>query len=485
MLNPFVLSFKKTISVTEESSDRLVIESPVLPLNQPRQVVNLNHLSPGLFAAIQGLAANGGTEASLTDLVIQRDGFSQLSKFYYYLETFINLGLLCYTVASEETPLVTLVPLSPNPDFQLREVTLNQNYIVSRFAYCRRNEDHTVLESPLSHAQIILRDSRCAMVIAELANPQNVSDMGDKIPGLSQETVRQVCNLLLSAKMLCEVTPEGKIPAEENPTLRQWEFHNLLFHSRSRSGRHSNKMGKTYPFLGQFPPQPVVKPPMSGDRIDLYKPDLEKLKEEDGTFTQILEERTSIRSYNDQEPITIEQLGEFLYRTARIKRIFPKDYGECSNRPYVNGGTCYEFELYPVVNLCQGIESGFYHYCPKDHQLEKLSERTDLVENLLEQARLTNFKVCMPQILIVIAARFARVTWNYESIAYATILKNLGALYQTFYLVATSMKIGPCAIGTGNADLFAAAAGTDYYAESSVGEFLLGSRPSDYHHIDL
>ena len=34
-------------------------------------------------------------------------------------------------------------------------------------------------------------------------------------------------------------------------------------------------------------------------------------------------------------------------------------------------------------------------------------------------------------------------------------------------------------IGGGNSDLFAKAAGTDYYAETSVGEFLLGSRPQD------
>jgi hypothetical protein len=39
------------------------------------------------------------------------------------------------------------------------------------------------------------------------------------------------------------------------------------------------------------------------------------------------------------------------------------------------------------------------------------------------------------------------------------------------------MGLAPCALGWGDADLFAAAAGTGYYAESSVGEFLLGSAP--------
>ena len=44
------------------------------------------------------------------------------------------------------------------------------------------------------------------------------------------------------------------------------------------------------------------------------------------------------------------------------------------------------------------------------------------------------------------------------------------------YLVATAMGLAPCALGGGDADLSAQAMGTDYYAESSVGEFLLGSR---------
>ena len=77
------------------------------------------------------------------------------------------------------------------------------------------------------------------------------------------------------------------------------------------------------------------------------------------------------------------------------------------------------------------------------------------------------------------AARFPRVAWKYASMAYALTLKHVGVLYQTMYLAATAMDLAPCGVGCGDADLFARAAGTDYYAESSVGEFLLGSKPRD------
>jgi oxazoline/thiazoline dehydrogenase len=48
-------------------------------------------------------------------------------------------------------------------------------------------------------------------------------------------------------------------------------------------------------------------------------------------------------------------------------------------------------------------------------------------------------------------------------------------LLQTMYLCATAMGLAGTALGVGDAECAAAAIGSDYYAESSVGEFLLGT----------
>jgi SagB-type dehydrogenase family enzyme len=165
-----------------------------------------------------------------------------------------------------------------------------------------------------------------------------------------------------------------------------------------------------------------------------------------------------------------------LYRSARVKNLINSELGEYSNRPYPAGGGLYELELYPVINTSEGIDSGLYHYNPLAHQLCQLSERTKDVEALLKDAWYASGQQDMPQVLIVITARFQRLSWKYESIAYSLILKHVGVLLQTMYLVSTAMNLAPCALGSGNADLFAKATGTDYYAESSVGEFLLGSK---------
>jgi SagB-type dehydrogenase family enzyme len=69
------------------------------------------------------------------------------------------------------------------------------------------------------------------------------------------------------------------------------------------------------------------------------------------------------------------------------------------------------------------------------------------------------------------------MSWKYATISYAATLKNVGVLYQTMYLVATGMGLAACGLGSGNSDLFAEAAGTNYYMETSVGEFMLGTIP--------
>ena len=50
-------------------------------------------------------------------------------------------------------------------------------------------------------------------------------------------------------------------------------------------------------------------------------------------------------------------------------------------------------------------------------------------------------------------ARIGRLSWVYDSIAYATTLKHVGVLQQTLYLVATMLGLAPCALAMGDAEL--------------------------------
>jgi SagB-type dehydrogenase family enzyme len=217
--------------------------------------------------------------------------------------------------------------------------------------------------------------------------------------------------------------------------------------------------------------------------VDLYRPDLDVLQHEDQPLLQVQEMHRTVRDYGSR-PIDLSQLGEFLYRTARVRYHTQAEVRtprgpvqvDFALRPYPGGGALYELELYPIVNICDGLGSGLYYYDPLNHRLGRLSGRKATVEQLLAEAAWTaEVPRDRLQVLLVVAARFQRRAWKYASIAYSTMLKNVGVLYQTMYLVATVMGLCPCAVPGGNSDLFASAASTDYYAETSVGEFLLGS----------
>ncbi len=79
----------------------------------------------------------------------------------------------------------------------------------------------------------------------------------------------------------------------------------------------------------------------------------------------------------------------------------------------------------------------------------------------------------------MVTSRFGRLSWKYSQIAYALTLKHVGVLYQTLYLVATALGLAPCALGSGDTTAAARALRLDWTEESTVGEFLIGSRPPD------
>jgi SagB-type dehydrogenase family enzyme len=357
---------------------------------------------------------------------------------------------------------------------------------LSRFALCRRQGKEFVLESPLSLYRAVLLAPGLAGLTAALVRPCSAEELVAGTTGgeLTQSAVRLVAQELLAAGLLHTDQTEGQepgFPDEADPTLRTWDFHDLLFHARSQAGRHDTPGGGTYRFFGELPPQPAVKPPMDGPVVPLPTPDLAEVAARDAPFTQVLESRESVRSYG-LEGMTLDQLGELLYRTLRVRWVAetPPDYGrsyEVSSRPYPSGGAAYDLEVYLAATRCQGLGNGIYYYAPLSHELRQLhGEGPELTEL---RGWLRGTFDSEPDVLLMITSRFQRVSWKYESIAYSLVLRHVGVLYQTLYLVATSMGLAPCGIGLSDIALTERVLGLPFTEESVVGEFALGSRPAE------
>lgn len=448
----------------------------------PHGALVMRQLAPALAAALNGLAPQGADEEGLAKQILEAAGSDALAQWYYLLQRLSRRGLLCRVIEQEGRRLATLLPISPAFVLAPLPPSADILYLLSRFAYLRREGAVMILESPLAHARIVFDDDRAASVVGALTKPAMQRELAERIDNLTTDVVALLLSLLSSARMLQELGSDGS--ERESSALSSWEFHDLLFHSRSRKGRCDAPFGATYRMAGRMDPPPAVKPLLNGEICELYRPNLEQVRKDDPPLAEVMESRRSLRDY-DGRPLTVRQLGEFLYRVARVKDSREIELETPSgpvqmafvSRPYPSGGALYELEFYVLVHACDGLAPGLYHYDGQRHCLTPLRKRSAEVEQLFADAAASaGIPAECVQVLFILAARFQRLAWKYASIAYALILKHVGVVYQTMYLTATAMGLAPCALGGGDADLFARAAGADYYAETSVGEFLLGRK---------
>jgi SagB-type dehydrogenase family enzyme len=352
--------------------------------------------------------------------------------------------------------------------------------VLSRFAYLRRRGNDMVLESPRAGALFKICNPKIAAALAMLATPQQIKRLRrqDGFPGL------ELLALLMDCQILFKLDPArgGGLRLDEgDDNLVLWDFHDLLFHARSTQGRHANPTGGVYPYAGVMPAPPAVRPRWPGKKIDLRKLSAAQSQQR-SPAAKVLHARHSTRVFDDQRPITLAELARFLDGTARVQsrsssRLEGGDDGPVvpyTARPYPSGGASYELELYLAVDKCDGLSRGFYHYDAGGHALVPIAVDPAQLEALLKAAEFAMGAPAPPQILITIAARFGRVSWKYSSIAYALILKDVGVLMQTLYVMATDMGLGACAIGTANVDLFAKMTKIEFHVEGPVGQFAIG-----------
>jgi SagB-type dehydrogenase family enzyme len=385
-------------------------------------------------------------------------------------------GLLEYRLGRSRNSedLVVIEPQVADYWPQAPQLGNAETLVLSRFAFMRRRGAEMVVESPRAGALFKICDPKIAAAIAMLSTPQQIKALRQQegFPGV------ELLALLLDCQILFKVGvgESGLRLAEGDHSLVLWDFHDLLFHARSTKGRHSNLLGGVYPYVGVISPLPAARPSWPGKKVDLRKFPAAH-PEATSPVAKLLRERHSTRSFDDQRPITLAELAQFLDGTARVlsRSNMKLDLdGDHTVRPYPSAGAAYELELYLSVASCEGLARGFYHYDAGAHALAPIGVPANELGALLAEAEDAMGAPAAPQILITIAARFGRISWKYSSIAYALILKDVGVLTQTLYLMTTDMGLGGCAIGITNIDLFAKMTGVEFHVEGPVGQFAIG-----------
>ena len=328
----------------------------------------------------------------------------------------------------------------------------SKRYKLSRFTLIRPGNEGLVLENPFTPEQLKLSGTLVIKILQAFIHGADPDELIEEAADQAKPLLKRVIDKCMSCGFLVEMTSEDE-SLEDDGALMSWEYHDLLFHARSRIGRHYNPVGGTYPFHGKLEAPPVVGNVSSPTVISLDKPDLNALKQKDLSFTEVLENRCSDRK-NVARPFYLDQLGDFLYRSCRIKSIEEYDNGlSVGTRVYPGGGGLYPLEVYPLVSNVTGLNPGLYHYNAQDHNLALVNEPDEITERIVKDAMQAGGVDTAPAVLFLITARFQRMAWKYKSISYSLILKEVGCLYQTLYLVATAMNLSACALGSGNSDL--------------------------------
>lgn len=331
-------------------------------------------------------------------------------------------------------------------------------WALTRFAVLTVEDGWAVAESGLTHRRVVL-DPRLipGLLSGDLVEANHWPEVG-------------VAAVVHAAGLL--VRPGS----EDRREARQWNACDLWMHRRTAESRANDRYGGTYPLGPDVPPLPFGRDPAAAlATVALTVPDLQLRAETEAPLVTVMEGRHSVRSFDTTRPPTADQLAELLYRTCRVRRSFRDSRGlEVVDRPYPSGGSIHEIEVYCGVTDCPPLTPGLYRYAADRHQLDLLAEDGPQVRRLIGDAQGSVGLDVPPPVVLVLTARFGRLMWKYETIAYGLILKNAGVLMQSVYLAATAMGLGTCALGGGSTSSFAAATGEDPLAEGVVGQLLVG-----------
>lgn len=258
---------------------------------------------------------------------------------------------------------------------------------------------------------------------------------------------------------------------DNDAQAQAWYPHDRYFAQRAR--RDS---------AGLFPDRLVGAPlparreqPPAGTRVGLPVPASPGLDEP--TLWQAQAQRCSVRHFA-ATPVGLDNLGELLWRTLRVKHVRPRDPNDPTSyeavfRPVASGGAMHANDLWLLcgAGAVTGLPPGAWWYDPFAHDLVAVPGTEPAVAEQL--ARLAT-GAGGPAMLGLLTVRHARTAWKYGPIAYALECKDIGVILDQLNLTCGALGLGFCAWGSGPTRAVCDLLGLDPEVEAPLGEFVLG-----------
>ncbi|MEV6446261.1 SagB/ThcOx family dehydrogenase [Amycolatopsis sp. NPDC051716] len=371
-------------------------------------------------------------------------------------------------------PVLSAIPVAQSPAFRAGPLPAGRRVRLSRFAALRADGGVLLAESPVAPYKVALLRPPAVLLASSLAAPTTVDGLAS-VTGVAAAVVADVVEFLVAAGLVLLADAQGHFTEYGGPGTAAWSHDDLMFHARSRTWQMPSS-----PEDGDHPPgaePPMLKPAAGGPSFPLDRPEPAALAAGDSTLTALLETDYVCPTVSDRD-LSARQLGEFLFRTARVRSIGPTGLPggrshQATQRPYFSVACLYELEIYVGVNRCAGLARGIYHYNPLWHTLTLINDDPAVLDGLLDMAMVAAGSHRRPAALLTMTARMSRIAWALGGAAYATTLLHLGALQQVFSLVARAMGLSAHAVPADSGDRVDRALKLAWPAEVSVGECVL------------
>ncbi len=336
---------------------------------------------------------------------------------------------------------------------------ISKRFVVSEFATVSWNAARIEITSTISCVKFATDNFDLLRVLHAFSKPRTVQEVIREFEAYGSEQIASCIDELIEAEVLIAAS------AREPATQDHWDRDALALHwSSRRPGYHKKPEHATA----------AVAMRRSPNMIPLVYGAATKGRD----LIDILDARRSWRTW-PKRSICFEAFSSFLWLSARNRAITQEETKDnYVSRPYPSGGAAYSLELYPVIapQAVESLTAGLYKYLPEIHGLEKVSEKSADYLPFLEAAGRSAGTSAVP-IVLVITSRFARQSEMYGHLAYSLVLKEVGCLFQTLYLVGEYLGLAPCALGGGTpVGLLARLCNTTELAEPVVGEFMIGAR---------
>ncbi len=192
---------------------------------------------------------------------------------------------------------------------------------------------------------------------------------------------------------------------------------------------------------GELAPLPELPYPTTAKLIALPEPEL--LPDQQVNFLELIELRSTIRTYNTEQELTKKELSYLLWCTQGVKMGLP---GGGTMRTVPSAGARHAFETYLFLQRVEGIPAGIYRFLPLEHALLPVDITTTAMYTVAESFKAVSL-IRSSAVTFIWTAVLERMTYLFGNRAYRYLFLDAGHVCENLYLAAQNLRIGVCAIG--------------------------------------